>query len=753
MPAYVIPGMLLLLAVVIILWRLTRSIPSLWLLRFHYRNWVTGRGHLPKKGPMLLVCSEGQYLDFLPLVLASRRRIRFFLLDGWTTHSSEQQLLKSLGAITLHADSSSRDEVLAIQELCQALDQGEAVCIFTGVKEARSGLSLSFSQLYQKIQRQCSTPVIPVVLEYPAGSPWQHLHGQFERMPGRWWRSEVWIAFGKPLSAETSAGEVVQALHHLSAATAKERIHSQLPPHRVFVRQAARHPFRKCIVDGMTKRTLSYGKTLAGAMCLANFLRQPLNDSKMVGVWLPPGPGAALSNIALTILGKTAVNLNYTASEEGINSAINQCDLRIILTAKRFTEKVPLNVSEEIELIYLDEVLTKISNVSRLLAFLKVLLLPGWLLDRWILRLGKHSLDDLMTVIFSSGTTGDPKGVMLTHGNVRANTLSLVSTTGANASDCVLGVLPTFHSFGYTVTVWVVLQIGASVVFFPDPRQARDIGKLSKKHQCTIFLNTATFLRFCLKKCQPDEFERIRYLFCGAEKLPTSLADDFEQKFNVRPLEGYGCTELAPVTSVNLTNQTVEGVTQVRNFLGGIGRPLHGISARIIDPDSHQALPIGEEGLLVIRGANVMKGYLHREDLTSKAMIDGDYITGDMAKLDEEGCLTITGRLSRFAKIGGEMVPLEFIEEHLHLAKETSERILAVTTVPDERKGERIVVLYVREVHIEVSVLCQKLTESRLPNLWIPAERDFYEVENLPILGTGKLDLKQLKELALRTAE
>jgi acyl-[acyl-carrier-protein]-phospholipid O-acyltransferase/long-chain-fatty-acid--[acyl-carrier-protein] ligase len=290
---------------------------------------------------------------------------------------------------------------------------------------------------------------------------------------------------------------------------------------------------------------------------------------------------------------------------------------------------------------------------------------------------------------------------------------------------------------------------GAQGVYHADPRQAKEIGDLCRERQCTIFLNTPTFLRFCLRKCGEGDFRSLRVLICGAEKLPMSLADDFEARFGVRPLEGYGCTELSPVVAANIPDVAFGSLTLHHNRAGSIGQPIPGVAGRVVDPDSLATLPLGQEGLLLIRGANVMEGYLHREEMTAKVVKNHEYVTGDMGRIDEDGHITLTGRLSRFAKIGGEMVPLEKIEDELHGLLQTSERVLAVASVPDEKRGERLIVLHVAQMTWQPHHLCRGLCERGLPNLWVPGERDFFPVPTLPTLGSGKLDLKAVKDLAL----
>jgi acyl-[acyl-carrier-protein]-phospholipid O-acyltransferase/long-chain-fatty-acid--[acyl-carrier-protein] ligase len=376
-------------------------------------------------------------------------------------------------------------------------------------------------------------------------------------------------------------------------------------------------------------------------------------------------------------------------------------------------------------------------------------LVPAFVMDRWVLKLAHHRPQDLVTVIFSSGSTGDPKGVMLSHRNLSANTESVIQAIDPRASDRILGILPFFHSFGYTVTLWVPMQVGASVVYHADPRQAKETGELCRTYCCTILLTTPTFLRFNLKRCQPRDFATLRILICGAEKLPPALAEEFQETFGVQVLEGYGCTELSPVASCNVPDWHEGNLRQIGNKPSTIGQPIPGVAVRAVRPDTFEPLPANQEGLLLFNGGNVMEGYLNKPELTAAAMHDGWYITGDMGKIDEDGFITITGRLSRFSKIGGEMVPHQKIEEELHAILGTSERVCVVTAVPDERRGERLVVLHTPLNGLNQHHLSEELGSKGLPNLWIPAERDFIEVSELPVLGSGKLDLKRVKEMAL----
>jgi acyl-[acyl-carrier-protein]-phospholipid O-acyltransferase / long-chain-fatty-acid--[acyl-carrier-protein] ligase len=727
----------------------------------HTLFWLRSRGgeHIPARGGALLVANPVSYLGWLLLLAASPRKIHFLVLAHWTRDPGLRRLLRWTGAVT--ADRASGFEGVdvedAIHRASALLREGHIVCIFTEGYATQSPttdpFSISYREVFEKLSTGPSAPIIPVCLQQPHGSLLHISAGKFVRRWPHEFFAPIEVVFAPPLPPGTSAGDVRQALQQLSADVAIARGSRRRPMHRQFVRIAAHRPFRRCFSDSSAPgRDLTYAKAYVAATCLARLLRPILGDEAMVAVWLPPSTGGALANIAIALLGKTSVNLNYTSSPEGIRSALRQCDCKHVLTSGRFTARLPLDPGPGVEMIRLEDLLPKITGTQKLLAMLSVVLLPGWFLE-WMLGLRRHRIDDLATVIFSSGSTGDPKGVMLTHGNVVANAESIIQATCFAAQDRALCVLPFFHSFGYTVALWAPLQVGASAVYHADPRQAREIGELCRQHGSTIYLSTATFLRFCIKRCEPDDFRTIRILMCGAEKLPPTLADEFFRRFGVRPLEGYGCTELAPAAAANMPDQVFDGFAQVRNRTGTVGPPLPGVAARIVHPETFEALPIGQEGLLLITGANVMKGYLHKQELTREVIRDGWYVTGDMARLDADGYVTLTGRLSRFAKIGGEMIPLERIEEELHDVLGTTERICAVTCVPDESRGERLIVLYIAahltQFDVEVRLWCQKLGGRGLPNLWMPSERDFHQVPELPLLGSGKINLKGVKEMAL----
>jgi acyl-[acyl-carrier-protein]-phospholipid O-acyltransferase/long-chain-fatty-acid--[acyl-carrier-protein] ligase len=402
--------------------------------------------------------------------------------------------------------------------------------------------------------------------------------------------------------------------------------------------------------------------------------------------------------------------------------------------------------------VFLEDLKEKISPVDKLAALSQSYLLPAFVLER-LLGLTKIRPDDLMTVIFTSGSTGEPKGVMLSYYNIASNIDAANQILHFQKADVLMGVLPFFHSFGFTFPLWLTLTIDPKTAYHFNPAEARQVGKMCQEHKVTIIAATPTFLKRYLKRCEKEQFATLDTVILGAEKMPLDLAKAFEEKFGVWPTEGYGTTELSPLAACNIpAHRSAEGIHDgTRN--GTVGRPVPNVSAKVVDPETSQDLGLNREGLLWIKGPNVMQGYLNRPDKTAEVIRDGWYNTGDFAKIDDNGFIQITGRQSRFSKIGGEMVPHVRVEELLARIvedphDEDGEIRVAVTSVPDEDKGERLIVVH-KPLHKSIDEVLKELAESGIPNLWMPSRDSFLEVNGIPLLGTGKLDLKGLKELAL----
>lgn len=713
-----------------------------------YRIRVAGQAHLPASGGALIICNHVCYIDGILLQASSPRRLRYVVDEHFVRKGLLGWFLRTVGVVPIPR-TGPKGFRTAIQNAVDLLRKGHVLVIFPEAYPTRCGGMLPFRRGFERIASEAGVPVIPACIDRMWGSVFSYAGGRLfwkrSRRPGE----PVRVRFGPALPSGAGAYEARQAVQELLSQSACERAENTIAVHRRFLRLAARRPFRRCLVDTTgTGQELTYGKTASASMLLARLLRPILGVDDMVGVWLPSSTGGVLANLALNLLGKTAVNLNYTAGHDAVLSAVRQCRLRHVLTSRRFVAKVPGEFGPDVTSIALEDLLPQVGRWTKLRVFLSVVILPGWLLER-IWGLHRHHASRLATVVFSSGSTGEPKGIKLTHGNIAANVEAFLEHAEFSREDHVLGILPFFHSFGYTVTMWGPLCAGASALYLPDPRAAKEVGEWCRKQKVTLMAATATFLRFYLRRCDADDFRSMRLLVCGAEKLPVSLAEEFEKKFGVRPLEGYGCTELSPVVSVNMADVTLAGITQVRRKDGTVGHPLPGVACKIVHRESGEPLGENDEGLLLVTGPNVMQGYLHRDDLTRKVIRDGWYVTGDIGHIDADGFVTLTGRQSRFAKIGGEMVPLERMEEEIHAALGMTERLVAVTAVPDEKKGERMIVLHLPMPDgVTPGSITGLLAKRGLPNLWIPDDRDFHCIDQMPILGTGKLDLQGLTRLA-----
>lgn len=516
-----------------------------------------------------------------------------------------------------------------------------------------------------------------------------------------------------------------------------------------FIRNCRRSMSRVKCADSMGTELTGAG-LLTRALIFRRLLEREIlaPDERYVGVLLPPSVGGVLANAALPLAQRISVNLNYSASNEVMNSCIRQCGIRHVLTSRRVKQRMP-HIELDAEMVFLEDFIGKVTRLDKLIAAAMAYLVPAGLLDR-LLKIDRIGDDDVLTVLFTSGSTGEPKGVMLTHRNVGSNVDAINESVHIGDNDVAIGVLPFFHSYGYTATLWTMLALPPKGIYHYTPLEAQQVGELARQHKATILMITPTFLRSYLKRCPAEDFRTLDVVFASAERLPPELADAFQEKFGVRPVEAYGATEMSPLVAVNIPPNRAQGRKPPTSKDGTVGRPIPGTRAKIVHLETGQELGPDEPGMLWLTGPNVMKGYHNRPDLTAEKVRDGWYITGDVAKLDRDGFITITGRQSRFSKIGGEMVPHIKIEETIRqvLEADEDELVAVVSAVPDHRKGERLVVLHVA-MEKSPEQICRELAEAGLPNLWIPSPDSFFEVEAIPVLGTGKLDLKALKDLAV----
>jgi acyl-[acyl-carrier-protein]-phospholipid O-acyltransferase/long-chain-fatty-acid--[acyl-carrier-protein] ligase len=734
---YILPDAFLRL----LLWLLTHSV---------YRIKVVGRDNIPEKGGALFVANHMSFVDALLLIASTDRPIRFVMFKDIYEHPLVKPGAKIMQAIPISSQLRPREMIRALRTASEAIQNGEVVCIFAEGQITRIGHLLPFRRGFERIMKGVDAPIVPVHLDGVWGSIFSYERGRFLWKLPRHVPYPVTVSFGTPMPATSTPFEVRQAVMELGTEAYPQHKKRLRPLHRALLKTARRHPMRFAMADGRVPR-VNWGPALMKTVFLARRLRKIWAGQEMVGVLLPPSVAGALVNYAAMLMGKVAVNLNYTASNEVLASCAQQCNLKTIITSQAFLEKLP-HLQPPGEVITLEKLAENPRASEKIAALLMSWLLPARLLERVLGRTKRAQLDDLATIIFSSGSTGDPKGVMLSHYNIASNIEQVGQTFMLDRHDRVLGILPFFHSFGFMATLWMPAMLGVGAVYHPSPLDARAIGALVQQYRVTLMVATPTFIQAYARRCSPENFGSLEFVLVGAEKLPERVAQAFEDAFGIKPLEGYGCTECAPVVAVNTKDFRAAGFRQVGAKRGRIGHPVPGVSVRIVSPETGEPTPLGQPGLLLVRGPNIMLGYLGHPEKTAEVLVHGWYNTGDIASQDEDGFLTIADRLSRFSKIGGEMVPHLKIEDKLHELADAAEQTFAVTAVPDEKKGERIVVLHTLSDERLKPVL-ERFAASELPALWKPRPQQFLRVEALPYLGTGKLDLRKMKEIAATMIE
>jgi acyl-[acyl-carrier-protein]-phospholipid O-acyltransferase / long-chain-fatty-acid--[acyl-carrier-protein] ligase len=718
------------------LWMLTHTL---------FRIRIVGAENVPFRGPALLVANHVSHVDGFLIGACVQRFIRFMVYRPYYEIKALNWFFRLTKAIPV-GTGSRRDIVQSLLTARHELEAGHVVCIFAEGAISRTGNLLPFKRGLERIVDGLDLPVIPVHLDRLWGSIFSFERGRFfwkwpKRVP-----YPVTVSFGRPLTTQATAQDLRLAIMELGSEAVDHRRTLRDLLHLRFIRSAKRHWFSFAMADSSGKE-LTYGQALVASLLLAKWIRRHGAPAQNIGLLLPNSVGGALANVATLMAGKIPVNLNYTAGREAMASAIEQCAIRKILTSKLFLAKAKLEPVEE--MIYLEEILRQFSSMQKILVAAATFLLPTRLIESYANR-EQRGTDSLATVIFSSGSTGTPKGVMLSHQNLISNIEAVGQVFWINRTDRIVGVLPFFHSFGFTHTLWFPLVAGAGAVYHPNPMDAKSIGELVRKYRGTLLLTTPTFCAGYTRKCYAEEFTSLRYVLVGAEKLRESIAAAFREKFGLSPLEGYGATEMSPVIAVNVPDHEEPANRQTGGKPGTVGHPLPGVTVEVVDLDTGERVPAGKEGLLLIKGPNRMLGYLGQPEKTADVMKNGWYVTGDIGCLDDDGFIRVTDRVSRFSKIGGEMVPHVKIEEAIQQI--LGEFACAVTGVPDEQKGERLVAFYTRPDLTPVE-LWQRLAETDLPKLWLPKRESLHSVEALPMLGTGKLDLRKLKMLAEQVSD
>lgn len=491
------------------------------------------------------------------------------------------------------------------------------------------------------------------------------------------------------------------------------------------IRAADSYGMGRVAVEDPLSGALTYGKLLTGARALGHELAYVLKGEEAVGLLLPNANGVAVTWLALVSAGKVPAMLNFSAGLLNLRAACKAADVRSIVTSRAFIEKARLKdvmdalAQDGLRIVWLEDIRPEITLRRKILA----------LLNR-SRPLVARTCGDRVSILFTSGSEGTPKGVVLTHANMLANTAQAAARVDFHKGDKVFNVLPVFHSFGLTAGTVLPLVSGVPVYFYPSPLHYRIIPEAIYSSNATIIFGTDTFLSGYARTAHPYDFRSIRYCFAGAEPVKAATRKTYMEKFGLRILEGYGVTEASPVIALN---------TPMYNKAGTVGKLMPGIEPRL------EPVPgVEEGGRLFIRGPNIMAGYLRVENPgVLEPPERGWHDTGDIVSIDDEGFVTILGRAKRFAKIGGEMISLAAVEA---LASELWPGVLlAVTSVSDLRKGEKLVLVAETE-EASRSALQAFARKKGVSELSVPAEVIKGKV---PLLGSGKPDYVALKEMVL----
>lgn len=722
------------------------------LLQRRYRLEILGFEHLPADGQgTLLLGNHVSWLDWAMVQMACPRHVHFVMERSIYERWYLKWLLDRYRVIPISAGRSRE----AMAQVASLLRAGEVVCLFPEGAISHSGQLGLFRRGYERLAslpELASVRIVPFYLRGLWGSRFSRSTARMQSARRAGWKRDVVLAFGAPLPLTARAPQVKQAVSLLSIHAWEACAGRFETLARAFIATARRAPSEWAVTE-LKGAPLSHLRLLSGCLMLAR--RLPCTQGERVGVLLPTTVGGVVGLMALLMRGCTLVPLNYTAAPEVLIQVCERAGLKTLITSRRFLARLAQRgvdlapLRDRCELIELESLREQIGRTEALLTLMLARLLPVWLLKRcWA---GERDIDATAAILFSSGSEGEPKGVKLSHRNIMANLKQISDVFNIRQDDRVMGVLPPFHAFGLTATTLMPLIEGVPLICHPDPTDAVNIGRAVARWRATLLCGSSTFLGLYARhpRVHPLMFASLRLVVAGAERLTPEVRELFEGRFHKQILEGYGCTETTPVASVNLPDHldTRYWSVQVGHKPGSVGMALPGSWFQVVDPDTLAPLPIGQAGMVLIGGSQIMQGYLEDDERTRAVIIERDglrwYITGDKGYLDEDGFLTLIDRYARFAKIGGEMVSLGAVEAQVRRILGPNLPLL-VTSIPDPHKGEQIVLLIEAE---SVTGVAQQLRQAGLAPLWQPAR--MYALAQLPRLGGGKPDLQRARQWAL----
>lgn len=713
-----------------------------WMVRRFYGVEIAGEENLPGTGSALLVSNHVSYVDGVILASIAKRRVHFLMWRELLSVPVLGFFARKFGAMPVSTSDGPHAMRKSLDAAVKLLKQGHILCLFPEGAMTRTAHVQPFKRGFELIARRAGTRIIPVHLDGLWGSIFSYKQGRYFFKVPKLFGRPVRVTIGEPLPPDTDRFTVRRKIMELEVEAYAARKARQRPLHVAFMRNARRAWWWECMACSSGAR-LTWGGVLARSLAIARRIGAQCREERMVGVMLPASAQAALVNIALLMVGKAPVNLNYTDSHETVDEIIRRCRIRTVFTSKDILRH--FRFPERDAFVDTAAFLRAVSLLRVAFEYVRAYVTPAFLAERLLMRRG--GMNNLAAVMFTKGATGKPKGVMLTHHNIATNIEQVTDALRIDWRDMIMGVLPPFHAFGFTATLWLPLVSRIRVAYHANPLDARGVGRRVRRHRASILIGTPSFFAFYTRGCAKEDFASLRLVVAGGQKLQPAIAEAFERKFGKDLHEGYGCTEMSPVVAVNVPDVRLRRRwKQVTARSGSVGRPVPGLLVRVVDLKTYEPLPEGETGMVLVKGPNAMRAYMDDPHGTSLAIRKGWYYTRDIGMLDPDGFLHIHGRVTRFSKIAGETVQHAVVEQALAAADAGGGRRYAVVSLADPTRGQRLGVVYDGPV-VEPRTVTAKLIHTDLPNLWMPDARDFTHVDALPMTADGEPDYDAVKAM------
>lgn len=714
--------------------RIDKLIVLLW-MKMRYNIFVHGKWKIDGDEDFMVVGNNCGITGAIIVRLVSGAKLRVVFDREYFDGLRFKFFWRLLGFRAFGTDDEPDIMVRTMTHLGRDIERGRKICLLAGSGITRNENLEKFFKVFDKIGVGEDLNIIPLYVGTSGTEHGNYFNVVIAQTLGA--KRVVSVNFGKIMRFDNKHWRVYREISVLMSESFNDLKKYRRPLIELFVRAARKHGSKDCIADS-TDKSLNYTQTLTAGIIAADKMKNYVGEHKYVGVLLPPCVGAVLSNFGLCLLGRVAVNLNYSIGDDARELTSKKAELDTIITSRKFLERISIDPDDQ-RFVFIEDLLKNVSGFSKLFAYLRAKFLPVRLLSGY----KNFNADDDAAVLFSSGSSGDPKGIVLSHHNIISNIEQMERIFKIYDTDRLCGVLPFFHSFGYTVSFWLSLLSGVATYYVTNPLDAGQIGKAVQKHRSTILFATPTFVQSYTRRIEREKFGTLRTVIVGAEKLRSVTADEFYDKFGVSVKQGYGTTELSPVVAVNPEDDLVIGKGNKPETVGFV---IPGTSAKIVDVEHGNECEPGEIGRVLLYGPSVMKGYLGDEELTERSFVDGWYDTNDIGSLDDDRYLGITDRLARFSKIGGEMVSHLKIEEVIFESTGVDKSV-AVTGLQDDKKGEQLVVLCCRDL-IKAKHARDIIEQSSLANINKPKPENYFEVDQLPLLGSGKLDIMGVKSMA-----